>query len=346
MPSIAIEAIAHCRLSAGAVSAWIDRQPPEHRTPGPGEPGVEILERTDRLCVYRIKGAGGLETTRRVRVAPNRWIYERTSETLGVGRYLLHSNLSVVPEGSGSRLIQATEATPLGAGGMLSSWVARAGQRMLRESASRALAALTLEIEADSGLSVNPRAALGRETAAQRWWTRWSGVRSQYSPHRDWAGAGVFLTGVIGSGLGAFLLVEGVSRAAPSNLFSAAASIAGGAGLVIAAAVGIALLFDRWRTVVGVETAPAGIALRTGRGRIIEVLWSDVGLWGMRLIGERYEVQFRHPRLGTENHLWLTRDHARAILASPFCPVRKTSPVILSTLGLGPTMTGTEMPSA
>jgi len=342
MPSIATEGSASCRVRGEDACAWIDRGPVEHRNPGPGAQRVEILERTEGVCVYRVQTDRGWETTRRVRVAPNRWTGEQTSEGRGVGRFRVKSVLTVSSEGEGCRLTQVVEATPLNAHGALSAWMARAGRRRLAESASRHVAAMALEIEADHGLAVEPRAALRKEVAPPGGWTRWGELHSQYAPDHDWAGGGVFLAGVVGGALGAFLLGEEGIRLDSTDPVATAALFVTAFLLVVVVAVSLAYLFDRWRTVEGIDPRPNGISVRPRLGAVIEIPWTDVGVEGMRLRGDRYLVHFRHPRFGPDNLLWLTREHARAVLSSNYCHAEKPSSVVLSALGLGQSST---MPS-
>jgi hypothetical protein len=148
MPSITIEARARSRLAPAAVCAWNDRQPLEHRNPGPGEPTVEVLERTADTCVFRVTRRGSTQTTRRVRVAPNRWRSERTGEEPRVGRFQVVQTLSVEPDGAGSLLTEISEVTPLDPRGRRAARVARLFKKSLEASTSRGLSALVLEMEA------------------------------------------------------------------------------------------------------------------------------------------------------------------------------------------------------
>lgn len=334
MPTLTLEARARCRLSATELCAWNDRQPEEHRNPGPGEPELVVLERTADVCVYRLTRGHETQTTRRVREAPNRWRSERTGEAPGVGRIQILQTMTVEPDGAGSLLTETAEMAPLDRRGRRAVWVARRGKKRLEQASSRGLAVLVLEAEASHGLAVDPSAVFGPSTAAQKWWTRRSGVRSQYSPQHDLEGAGVMIASVVGSAIGAFvLLAEGFHFESIDSSVTAA-FFTGAFVTVVGAAFVLAFLFDRWRTVTGVEARPTGVTLRPRRGAAIELPWTDVGLWGMRPKGERYGLHFRHPRFGPDCGLWLTPDHARTILASPSCRSERPPAFVLSALGL------------
>jgi hypothetical protein len=146
------------------------------------------------------------------------------------------------------------------------------------------------------------------------------------------------LTGVVGSGIGAFVLVVEGRTLEPASLSLAAGLITGAFLLIVGVAFLLAFWFDRWRSIERIETSPRGVSLCPRRGTAIEVPWSDLGLWGLRPKGQQYETRFRHPRFGAESQLWLTRDHAEAILSSPYCPSVKPPSYVLQAVGLGPSM--------
>lgn len=338
MPAIDVEARSRCRVALEEACAWIDRQPAEHRNPGPGEAQVEVLERTADVCVYRVTRGKLAQTTRRVRLAPNSWRSDRTAEAPRFGRFQIVQTMTVISEGAGSTVVETTAALPQDPRGRRTARIARLGRKWIERGSTRGLGALVLEMEADNGFIVDPSAVFGPSTAAQRWWSRRIGVHSQYSPQHDWAGAGVMLAGVVGSGIGAFVLVEEGLRAGPSDPLVVAALITGAFLLIVGVAFSLAFLFDRWRSIEGVETSPSGVSFRPRRGAAIEVPWPDLGTWGMRPRGDQYAVAFRHARFGADNQLWLTRDHARAILASPYSSPSRPPSFVLQALGLGPSV--------
>jgi hypothetical protein len=335
-----VTAEARSRLAPAVVCAWIEAKPVEHRTAGPGEARVEVLERTETVCVHRITDKNFSQTTRRVRVAPNRWHSELSCEDAKVGRFQIRQELTVLPvaDGPGSVLAQVSQAAPLDPRGRRAAWVAKVFLRQLERSVSHGLAALVLEMEAESGLPVDPSSVFGHIPAGPRSWSRLTGVTSHYAPQHDWAAVGVLVAGLLGSALGmGVLLTEGL-RAEPDDPSLTAALIAGALLLIAAVLVLLVSWLERRHSVRRVESGPRGITLHLRRGGAIELPWADLGLGAVRTKGPWFGVHFRHPKFGAESKLWLTPADARLVLASPYCPPVKPAAYVLQLLGLGPTV--------